>query len=146
MARIIALDIGSGFTKCFDGKRKIIFPSIYSYRQPNLWEENSDIIEGIGESALEISQHPNSVTLYPVIDGIPQHSAYIKLAEEALSRLRIHFCMRFFRCQLCSERDDAENNRLDEPISRQNFSYSIEKSRTPSTILFSEKCDSRHNN
>ena len=91
MSRIIGLDIGSGFTKCFDGKQKIIFPSVYSYRQPNLWEENSEIIEGIGESALEISQHPNAVTLYPVIDGIPQHSAYTKLAEEALRRLKIHF-------------------------------------------------------
>ncbi len=90
MTRVVGLDIGSGFTKCYDGQNKIIFPSIYSYRQPNLWEEGS-IIEAVGEEALEIAQHPNAVTFYPVIDGKPQHSAYIKLAEEALSRLNIRF-------------------------------------------------------
>ncbi len=90
MSRIVALDVGSGFTKCYDGKHKIIFPSVYSYRQSTLWEEGS-AIEAVGEKALEISQYPNAVTLYPVIDGKPQHSAYIKLAEEALNKLKRGF-------------------------------------------------------
>jgi actin-like ATPase involved in cell morphogenesis len=91
MARVVALDIGSGYTKCFDGTQRIIFPSIYSYRQAGLWEDREAIVEAVGEQALVIAQHPNAVTLYPVIDGKPQHQAFIKLAEEALRRLKIHF-------------------------------------------------------
>jgi actin-like ATPase involved in cell morphogenesis len=89
--KIVGLDIGSGFTKCFDGERKIIFPSIYAYRHPTIWEEGSEIIEGVGENALGIISYPNSVKLYPVIDGKPQHQAFIKLAKEALKRLNIGF-------------------------------------------------------
>ena len=91
MARVVALDIGSGYTKCCDGSQRIIFPSIYSHRQPGLWEDGEGIVEAVGEQALAIAQHPNAVTLYPVIDGRPQHQAFIKLAEEALHRLKIHF-------------------------------------------------------
>jgi actin-like ATPase involved in cell morphogenesis len=91
LVRVVALDIGSGFTKCFDGQQRIIFPSVYSYRQPGLWEDKEGIVEAVGEKALEIAQHLNAVTLYPVIDGKPQHQAFIKLAEEALDRLKIHF-------------------------------------------------------
>jgi actin-like ATPase involved in cell morphogenesis len=91
MVRVVALDIGSGFTKCFDGQQRIIFPSVYSYRQPGLWEDKEGIIEGVGEQALVIAQHPNAITLYPVIDGKPQHQAFIKLAQEALNKLQIHF-------------------------------------------------------
>jgi len=35
-----------------------MFPSVYSYRQANLWEEKESIIEGVGENALSISQLP----------------------------------------------------------------------------------------
>lgn len=91
MVRVVALDIGSGFTKCFDGNHRIIFPSVYSYRQSGLWEEKEGIVEAVGEQALAIAQHPNAVTLYPVIDGKPQHQAFIKLAEESLNQLRIGF-------------------------------------------------------
>jgi len=91
MARVVALDIGSGYTKCFDGNQRIIFPSAYSHRQPGLWEDGEGTVEAVGEQALVIAQHPNAVTLYPVIDGKPQHQAFIKLAEEALRRLNIHF-------------------------------------------------------
>jgi actin-like ATPase involved in cell morphogenesis len=91
MVRVVALDIGSGYTKCFDGSQSIIVPSIYSHRQPGLWEDGEGTVEAVGEQALVIAQHPNAVTLYPVIDGKPQHQAFIKLAEEALRRLKIHF-------------------------------------------------------
>lgn len=91
MVRVVALDIGSGYTKCFDGNQRIVFPSVYSYRQPGLWEDREGTIEAVGEQALAIAQHPNAVTLYPVIDGRPQHQAFIKLAEEALRSLKIHF-------------------------------------------------------
>jgi actin-like ATPase involved in cell morphogenesis len=91
MVRVVALDIGSGYTKCFDGNQRIIFPSVCSYRQAGLWEDRDGIVEAVGEQALVIAQHPNAVTLYPVIDGKPQHQAFIKLAEEALRRLSIHF-------------------------------------------------------
>lgn len=47
--------------------------------------------EAVGEKALEIAQYPNTITLYPVIDGKPEHRTYVKLAEEALSRLKIPF-------------------------------------------------------
>ena len=91
MVRVVALDIGSGYTKCFDGSQSIIVPSIYSHRQPGLWEDGEGTVEAVGEQALVIAQHPNAVTLYPVIDGKPQHQAFTKLAEEALRRLNIHF-------------------------------------------------------
>jgi actin-like ATPase involved in cell morphogenesis len=91
MVRIVALDIGSGYTKCFDGTYKIIFPSVYSYRQPGLWEDKEGIVEAVGEQALVIAQHPNAMTFYPVIDGKPQHQAFVKLAKEALNRLKIGF-------------------------------------------------------
>jgi actin-like ATPase involved in cell morphogenesis len=83
------LDIGSGFTKCFDGRSRIIFPSIYAYRQPNPWEDSLEIIEGVGELAIEIARHPNAIKLYPILDGKPQHQAFLKLAKEALRRLRL---------------------------------------------------------
>jgi len=91
MVRVVALDIGSGYTKCFDGNQRIIFPSIYSHRQPGLWEDREGTVEAVGEQALVIAQYSNAVTLYPVIDGKPQHQAFIKLAEEALRRLNIRF-------------------------------------------------------
>jgi actin-like ATPase involved in cell morphogenesis len=91
MVRVVALDIGSGYTKCFDGNQRIIFPSVYSYRQPSLWEDGEGTVEAVGEQALVIAQHANAVTLYPVIDGKPQHQAFTKLAEEALLMLKIHF-------------------------------------------------------
>jgi actin-like ATPase involved in cell morphogenesis len=90
LVRVVALDIGSGYTKCFDGSQRIIFPSVYSYRQPGLWEDREGIVEGVGEEALEIAEHPDAVTLYPVIDGKPQHRAFMKLAKEALRRIRVH--------------------------------------------------------
>jgi len=91
MVRVVALDIGSGFTKCVSCDQRIVFPSVYSYRQAGLWEDRDDTVEAVGEQALVIAQHPNAVTLYPVIDGKPQHEAFIKLAEEAPRRLNIHF-------------------------------------------------------
>jgi len=87
VSKVVGLDIGSGFTKCFDGERRLLFPSVYAYRQPSLWEDAESIVEGTGEAALEIAQHPSAVTLYPVVDGRPQHQAFLKLAEEALRRL-----------------------------------------------------------
>jgi len=89
--RIVGLDIGSGYTKIFDGNQRITFPSVYSHRQPGLWEDRTGIVEAVGEKALEIAQYPNAVVLYPVVDGRPQHQAFIKLAEEALRRLKIYF-------------------------------------------------------
>lgn len=91
MVRVVGLDIGSGYTKCFDGTHRILFPSLYSYRQAALWEDRDGIVEAVGEQALTIAQHPNAVTLYPVVDGRPQHQAFIKLAEEALRRVKIYF-------------------------------------------------------
>ena len=91
MSKVIGLDIGSGFTKCFDGERRLLFPSVYAYRRPSLWEDSGSIVEGIGEEALEIARYPSAVMLYPVIDGRPQHQAFLKLAEEALRRLEIRF-------------------------------------------------------
>ena len=90
MTRIVGLDIGSGYTKCYDGAHRVIFPSVYSYRQANIWEEKDGIVEGIGENALSIAQHPNAVKLYPIIEGKPQHQTFIKLAQEALNRLSIN--------------------------------------------------------
>jgi actin-like ATPase involved in cell morphogenesis len=89
--RVVGLDIGSGYTKCFDGTSRIIFPSIYSYREPGLWEDREGVIEAVGEQALVVAQNPNAVTLYPVIDGKPQHQAFVKLVKEALKRLQIGF-------------------------------------------------------
>lgn len=89
--RVVGLDTGSGFTKCFDGKNKIILRSIYAYRPPTIWEDKTGVIEGVGEQALQVTQYPNAVKLYPIIDGKPQHEAFIKLAKEALSRLKIGF-------------------------------------------------------
>ena len=90
MVRVVGLDIGSGYTKAYDGFQMVIFPSIYAYRQPGLWDENG-IIEGVGQKALEIAQHPDAIALYPVVDGKPQHSAYAKLMQEACRRLHISF-------------------------------------------------------
>jgi len=91
MSRVVGLDIGSGFTKCYDGKRKLIFPSIYCYRQPTVWEEEKGIIEGVGEKALEIAQYPNAVKLYPILEGKPQHQAFIKVSREAFKKLKFRF-------------------------------------------------------
>ena len=91
MAKVVGLDCGSGYTKVFDGVNRIIFPSIYAYRQPGLWEEKESAVEAVGEEALVIAQHPQAVVFYPIVDGKPQHQASIKLAEEALLRLNIRF-------------------------------------------------------
>ena len=85
---IVGLDIGSGFTKAWNNRTMAMFPSLYSYRQSNDWEQNGRI-EGVGEKALEIGQHPDAVVIRPVIDGKIQHSAYIKLLQEALQRLHV---------------------------------------------------------
>jgi actin-like ATPase involved in cell morphogenesis len=89
--RVAALDIGSGYVKAYDDTHRIIFPSIYSYRQSGLWEDIEGMVQGVGEQGLVVAQHPDAITLYPVIDGKPQHQAFIKLGEEALRRLNIHF-------------------------------------------------------
>ncbi len=96
MLKVVGLDIGSGFTKCFDGERRLIFPSVYAYRQPSLWEDSASTVEGVGEEALKIARYPGAVTLYPVIDGRPQHQAFLKLAEEALRRLETRFYSKVF--------------------------------------------------
>ncbi|MBS7631991.1 hypothetical protein KEJ47_10615 [Candidatus Bathyarchaeota archaeon] len=83
------MDIGSGYTKCFDGDSRIIFPSIYAYRQPTIWEDAAETIEGVGERALEIARYPNAIKLYPILDGKPQHGALLKLAKEAICRLKL---------------------------------------------------------
>jgi actin-like ATPase involved in cell morphogenesis len=85
--RIIALDIGSSFTKCVEGEKKIIFPSIYVYRRPTIWEDKNRIIEAVGVRAIAEARHPNSIKLYPIVDGKPLDVAYVKLAKEALHRL-----------------------------------------------------------
>jgi len=87
--KVVGLDIGSGFTKCYDGENKVVFPSVYCYRQPTAWEDESGIIEGVGEKALEIAEHPNTVKLYPIINGKPQYQVFIKIAEEALKRVGV---------------------------------------------------------
>jgi len=87
--KIIGLDIGSGFTKCYDGEHKIVFPSVYCYRQPTAWEDESGIIEGVGEKALEIAKYPNTVKLYPIINGKPQYQVFTKIALEALKRVGV---------------------------------------------------------
>ena len=86
---IVGLDIGSGFVKAVDGQKRVIFPSIYAFRHGSIWE-NDELVEGVGEEALEIAKHPNSIRFYPVVDGKPQHQAWTKLAEEALKRLKIN--------------------------------------------------------
>ncbi|MEM3502094.1 MAG: rod shape-determining protein, partial [Candidatus Bathyarchaeia archaeon] len=64
-------------------------PSIYAYRQPNIWEDGFETIEGVGEQALEIAKYPNAIKLYPILDGKPQHQAFLKLAREAICRLEL---------------------------------------------------------
>jgi len=88
MVRVVALDIGSGYTKCFDGNQRIIFPSVYSY----LWEDKEGLVEAVGEKALEIAQDSNVLTFYPIVEGMPQPEPFFKLTEGALHRLRIHSC------------------------------------------------------
>lgn len=91
MVRVIGLDIGSGYTKAYSGQQMVVFPSIYSSRMPGLWEDQTRILEGVGEKALEIAKHPTAITLYPLIDGKIQHGTYAKLAKEALRQLQVHF-------------------------------------------------------
>ena len=88
MTRVIALDIGSGYTKAYDGSHMAMFASVYAYRQSNDWE-NKGRIEGVGKEALEIAKHPDAVVIYPVIDGKVQHSAYVNLLREALRRSHV---------------------------------------------------------
>ena len=88
MTRVIGLDVGSGFTKAYDGAHMAMFPSVYAYRQSNDWENNGRI-EGVGKQALEIAQHPDAVVIYPVINGKVQHSAYVNLLREALRRSHV---------------------------------------------------------
>lgn len=45
------------------------------------------MIEGVGDVAVEIGKHPNAIILQPIIDGRPQHEAYLKLAQEALKQI-----------------------------------------------------------
>jgi actin-like ATPase involved in cell morphogenesis len=113
----IGLDIGSGLTKCFDGEARVIFPSIYAYRQPTIWEEKAEVIEGVGEKALEIARYPNAIQLYPIIDGKPQHTAFIKLAQEALHRLKLGFLdKRYMVSGLPYETGKQDRERLKETL------------------------------
>ena len=90
IGNIVAMDLGSGYTKAVSDKARIIFPSLIAFRHAQSWEEHNDgLIEGIGESALDVAKFPNAIIIRPISEGRPEHDAFLKLSQEALRRLKV---------------------------------------------------------
>ena len=92
MNQIISLDIGTGFVKACSIQKRVRFPSLYAYRDANLWEngKTGTTIEGAGYDAVEIARHPSAVILRPVREGTPSNkTAFMAVVNQAIKNLGI---------------------------------------------------------
>lgn len=84
----IGLDVGTGFVKCVSDYGKVIFPSLFAYRDLGKWEESQGRIEAVGKRALEFAKYPDAVIIRPVCEGRPiDERGFEALVSEAVSRV-----------------------------------------------------------
>lgn len=84
----IGLDVGTGFVKCVSDYGKVIFPSLFAYRDMGKWEESQGRIEAAGKKAIEFARYPDAVIIRPVSEGRSiDERGFEALVSEAASRV-----------------------------------------------------------
>ena len=84
----IGLDVGTGFVKCVSDYGRVIFPSLFAYRDLGKWDDSEGRIEVVGKKAKELAKYPDAVIIRPVSEGRPiDEQGFEALVSEAISRV-----------------------------------------------------------
>jgi len=85
----IGLDIGTGFVKCVSDLGRIMFPSLYVRRNPDIWTKS--VSEAVGDGAMRMLGTAGTTAVRPIVRGRPdpRYQRQIEmLIKESVSRIR----------------------------------------------------------
>jgi len=85
----MGLDIGTGFVKCVSDLGRIMFPSLYVRRNPDIWTKATS--EAVGDGAMRMLGTTGTTAVRPIVRGRPdpRYQRQIEmLIRESVSRIR----------------------------------------------------------